>query len=41
MITNKNPKVFKYLNYKKSLIQTNAPTIAKIISNLKVVIDDA
>jgi hypothetical protein len=35
-MTNKNPKVFKYLNYKNSLIHTNAPTILKSISNLKI-----
>ena len=34
-MTNKKPKVFKYLNYKNSLIQTKAPTIARRKSNLK------
>jgi hypothetical protein len=34
-MTNRNPNVFKYLNCKKSLIQTKAPTIANKKSNLK------
>ena len=37
MITKRNPNVFKYLNCKKSLIQTKAPTIASRKSNLKLV----